>query len=82
MQLDRLEIERQRYGDFKGQIVGKITVSDGSGSITMQVNPDMAARLVDLCADALVDHAHTAAEKMTADLVENHGAIARAIASK
>lgn len=74
MQFERLELERQRYGEFKGQIVGKISVSGDRGDMTLAIGPDTAKALIDICAEGLVDHAKGVAADLVSDLIENHDA--------
>jgi hypothetical protein len=74
MQLLKLEIERERWGDRKGEFKGEAVFDGEAGTVTLKLTPELAHRLLLLCADAIVDTAKVAA---TALVVEAQAAIAK-----
>lgn len=70
MQFKRLEIERQIWGEFQGQCVGKAQFDGAFGSVSVTLSPELAARILVVCADALVNVSREAANLMTQEIID------------
>lgn len=64
--LKHISIEMQKYGEFKGKYLGKITFdNDESESFTFNIQNDMAERYLKIMANDLV----AAASQLSTDLL-------------
>ncbi len=70
MRLKKLRIEREEWGQHKGQLRGKIEFSGELGEITLVLNDDQLDRIFQVCADSLVTSAQEAGSLMTSALIE------------
>lgn len=70
MILDKLEIERERWGNNKGKFKGAVRFSNATKSIELALPHDMSQRILKECGLALVDAAKELAEDLTADCIE------------
>lgn len=69
MQFKSLRIERKNYGPFEGQNVGEAEFDGAFGTIGVTLSPELAARVLVVCADALVNVSREAAKLMTHDII-------------
>lgn len=69
-----LEIKRQLYGDFEGQVRGKIVFEAEAGEISLILDAEHCERIFDVCADALVAVAKDAAVNLTRIVFEHKAA--------
>lgn len=69
MQFKSLRIERKEYGPFEGQNVGEATFAGAFGTLGVMLTPELAARVLLVCADALVNVSREAATLMTHDII-------------
>jgi len=70
MILEKLEIERERWGKDKGKFKGRVKFTNDTKSIEMALPHDMSERILKECGMALVDAAKDLAEDLTADCIE------------
>lgn len=68
MILRSLHIRRQDYGDKS--ITGSVEFANGEGKIELVLDEQLCTEIVAVCADALVRVSKTAAENMTASMLE------------
>ena len=69
MLFKELQIERMGYGEFKGQCVGTATFDGVFGEVSVKLTPELAARVLVVCADALVNVSREAANMMTQEVI-------------
>jgi hypothetical protein len=65
MNLQRLTIRR----NYDGNLVGELELAGETGKVALAVNEALCQRIVEVCADALVDVAKSVARDMTAELI-------------
>lgn len=70
MQFKALQIERETYGEFKGQCVGTAKFEGAFGSVSITLSPELAARVLVVCADALINVSREAANLMTQEIID------------
>lgn len=70
MQFKALQIERETYGEFKGKCVGTAKFDSTFGSVSITLSPELAARVLTVCADALVNVSREAANLMTQEIID------------
>lgn len=70
------ELNINRGWNDKDPLSGKIKVSGASGVIEIRLTEDHAAKIVAICATALVEVAQETSKLMTADLIEQSVAAA------
>jgi hypothetical protein len=70
MILQKLEIERERWGTEKGKFKGRIAFENDKKRIEMTLPHDMSERILRVCGDALVDSAKELSSELTADCIE------------
>ena len=71
MQLVRLEIERIRYGEKKGQFSGAIRFDNELGEVAIKLTPEKCEDLFRVCADGIVDTAKAAATELACSVIEH-----------
>ena len=71
MQLVKLEIERVRYGENKGQFAGAIKFDNELGEVAISLTPQKCEELFRVCADGIVDTAKAAATELTCSVIEH-----------
>lgn len=64
MQLRTLTIERQTYGDRKGQFKADLTIDDDSSRITMALSPEATQRIISVAREELICATHQAATEL------------------
>ena len=69
MQLERLDISRKDYGPNKGLMEGEITFKNPAGRIQLILNDDTCKKILELCAEGLVDSAKEVANHLTAEII-------------
>jgi uncharacterized protein YutE (UPF0331/DUF86 family) len=75
MNLVELRIERERYGKNQGQHTGKIVFDNKNGEVSLRLTPEHVEKIFQLCADAIIDTAKTAASDMTCSVLEHQKSI-------
>lgn len=75
MQLKKLQIERERWGENKGQYVGVITFDNELGEVSIKLSEEKCRELFMVCADGIVDTAKSAARELTCSVIEHRTAI-------
>jgi hypothetical protein len=69
MQLERLEIRRNEYGHNKGKMEGEITFKNPVGKIQLILTDDACKKILEFCAEGLVDSAKEVASRLTAEII-------------
>jgi len=75
MNLVKLEIERIRYGDDKGQFKGAISFDNKLGQVSLTLSKEQCDNLFRVCADGIVETAKAAATELTFTVIEHQKAI-------
>lgn len=70
MRLQKLEIEMARWGDNEGKYQGRASFTSKNADVAIKVSPAMAQKIIDMCADALIEASHEMADVMRADIIE------------
>lgn len=70
MILTKLEIERPTWGNDKGKLIGRVTIQGEESITTIRLSEDLAMKIINLCADGLVEAAHGVATIMKADIIK------------
>lgn len=70
MLLRKLDVERQMWGNNKGQLEGKITFDSEHGEVSVRLNNEQMNRILSICADALIEESRHVASAMVAPLIE------------
>lgn len=71
MFLDKLEIDRDRWGPDKGKLKGKCRFMDGSeNAIELNLTPELSEKFMAVIGEALQAHARMVNEKLIAGLVD------------
>jgi len=70
MIFNKLTIERSRWGDDKGEFTGEVSFSSDNSRVSLKVTPEMTAKILDMCADQLMETAHGMSEIMRGDIIE------------
>jgi len=71
MYLNKLEIERQRYGEQKGKYLGKAEFENEIGAISLNLTPELCDKLFDICADGIVEIAGEAANNLRMTVIDH-----------
>ena len=71
MNLKSLQLERQVWGDMKGQITGKIEFDSPTAVIGLVITPEMSQRILAVVGDALVSVSQEAAVALKADVIQS-----------
>lgn len=69
MQLERLDISRNQYGDNKGKMVGEITFSSPASKIQLILTDDACHKILKFCAEALVESSQSVAQQLTSEII-------------
>lgn len=71
MILQKLEIEREQWGEKKGQLTGKVRFSDGTGNaFELSLTPELNEKFMGVIGEALMDSAAILQSKLIAHLVD------------
>jgi len=70
MQLNRLTVIRQEYGNEKGKLRGSIEFAGPHGKVEIPLDERLSQEVVRLCSDGIVRISRQVAEELTADVVE------------
>jgi hypothetical protein len=79
MVLNDLKIERKRYGENAGKFEGRASFDSENANVTIKITPEMCQKILDLCADALVETANEMADVMRCDIIEGMSVERKAI---
>ena len=71
MKLNKLEIERQKWGKDEGKLRGVISFDNEIGKVDMNLSPDITEKLLAVIGDALVETAKAASKELTCSLIES-----------
>ena len=69
MELNTLHILRQTYGAQKGQYHGECVFDSADSKVQLSITPECANRILELCADGLVDAAQKVAHQTRNDIL-------------
>lgn len=69
MKLNRLNIERVRWGKDEGKLMGEIEIDGQYAKVSIKLNEEKAFQMLDLVADALVEQAHENAKILRSDFL-------------
>ena len=68
--LKSLYLSIQEYGKEKGQLIGNAEFSNEFGEMKISIRQEHAARIVEVCAEALVATTRETANLMTSQVIE------------
>ena len=71
IQLSKVFISRNEYGDDKGKLRGNVEFTGPHGKVELPLDEQMSKEIVAVCADALVRSTRAVAENMTADIIND-----------
>ena len=69
LSLTSVYLSRNNYGVNKGSLEGNLTVSGVSGDIKLKMSEEQCQRIVELCAEQLVENTKAIAESMTSEIM-------------
>ena len=75
MHLNKLVIERIKFGSDAGQFKGVIRFDNELGEVAIKLSSEKCRELFMICADGIVDTAKTAAAELTCEVIEHKKAI-------
>ena len=70
MVFQKLEIEREQWGERKGQITGAARFSSEHADITIQIPEKFASKITEMFAETLIDAAGEMACVVKGDIIE------------
>lgn len=70
MLFEGLEIKKENWGANKGKFVGRARFSSKNADVTINVTPEMIEKILELCAESLMETAHEMSEVMKGDIIE------------
>lgn len=73
MNLEKLEIERERFGPHKGRYIAKVRVGKDRDSIQIELPPSVSEVVLNACVDELTKATETAAKEFGRRLRESIG---------
>lgn len=71
MLLTELRIARQRFGEQRGKVIGKIEFEGKAGSIALNLSSDQCEQIFDVVAGALETTAKEAANNLRCNIIEH-----------
>ena len=71
MLLTSLKIERQRFGEHKGQCLGEIVFENEGGKVSVNLTPERCNQLFAVVADGIIDTASIAAKELRCNVIEH-----------
>lgn len=75
MIIQKLEVERQRWGDQKGQLIGVATFASDQAEVKFVLDPQQIEQMFLVCADAIESTAKQAALSLTCNVIEQKKAL-------
>lgn len=72
MELRTIYLSRETYGADKGKLKGNVTVSTLAGEIKLYLSEEKAGRILNICADQLVENAKEVAQNITKEILEHN----------
>lgn len=69
LRLKSLEIKED--WSSKGILKGSVSFTGSASSVTLSVTPELVQKILDLCADSLIEAAKDAADIMRSDIIES-----------
>jgi hypothetical protein len=70
MRLEKLEIERKHWGDDAGKLKGRARFSSKNADVAINLTEGHCQKIIDMCADALLDAAKEMSDVMRNDIIE------------
>lgn len=71
MILDKLEIERERWGENKGQLRGKVRFMDKTdNAIELNLTPELNEKFMAVIGEALITQAKIVQERLIANMLD------------
>ena len=70
MILQKLEIEKESFGRNSGKFTGKARFSSDNATVYINVTPEISQKILELCADTLMESAHQMSIVMRGDIIE------------
>lgn len=68
MILDKLEIDRKAYGEYKDKYVGTVRFTGEAGSVSIIMNPEVTESFLALAGELLIAHIEVAGQCLQADI--------------
>ena len=69
MQFERLQVERQKYGDNKGKVTGAVKYSDPVGEMTLALSERQCDEILRIISDTMVRMTNDLANNMTSSII-------------
>ncbi len=71
--LNRLEIEKERYGALKGQYVGKVSFVSGTGAeVRIPLDDTLSRKVLAVCAEEVVAAGKSVAGVLVQDVIDSN----------
>ena len=70
IQLTRVMISRNEYGQAKGRLTGAVEFKGPHGKVELPLDEEMSREVVRLCSEGILRVSRQVAEEMTADVLE------------
>lgn len=70
MRLTSLHVARVEYGSDKGELHGRVKFTGDVGNIEINLDARLSARIVTICAEAIVEASQATAALMAEDVIE------------
>lgn len=71
MELRMLHLSRETYGESKGRLKGKLSVTTSYGEIDLKLEDERAEQILQIVADQLVESAKEVAQNITREVLEH-----------
>lgn len=69
--LRSIEIERELFGDSKGEYKGKVCFDGDHANVTLKLSHEQCQQIIEMCAGSIIDCAHDIAGLMRSDVIES-----------
>jgi len=76
MQLSKLLIRREEYGNNKGRLTGTVEFQGSCGKVELPLDEELSKQIVDICAEGIVRVSRHVANDLTAEVINAAPAIA------
>lgn len=73
MELESLNITRVAWGDNAGKLDGNIMFKNPKGKVQIILSDSAAQRILEICAEGLVETAKIVANELTAEIISHGG---------
>ena len=71
MRLENLSVRRERFGVYADQLRGTVKFSSEASTVEIVLGEELSQRIVQLCAEAIVEASHNVASLLVSDVIED-----------